>query len=135
MGSPGFSPPQQFPLTQDKNFLSESEWVILKLLIRPLPSLWGADAEELHLATGQQITVERAQTLINIVEISSMEGLGTWIASIMANAGLSVADVRTLAASDIAKRIHDHTGYPICNDATVTALDHLQQQWQQANNK
>jgi len=51
--------PGVFPLHADKTFVSESEWVIFKLLCRPIESLIDDDADSLSLATGHQVSVDR----------------------------------------------------------------------------
>lgn len=124
--------PGAFPLHEDKNFLSESEWVILKLLCRPIDSIVDNQAEELSQATGNQITTERCDELIRIVQIQSLPGLGSWIARLMAESGLSKDQVLHQASEDIVQRINQHFGYAICNPATQQALDKLQLQWKGA---
>lgn len=126
--------PGAFPLHQEREFLSESEWVILKLLCRPLDSLAEADAAELSQASGGQLSQPRCDELIRIVRIAALPGLGSWIARLMAGAGLDEQTVRTLAAEEIMQRINDHAGYPLCNRATVHALQELQADWTAATN-
>ncbi len=121
--------PGAFPLHEDREFLSESEWVIFKLLCRPVDSLAGAEPAELSAATGGQVSPARCDELIRIVRIKALPGLGSWIARLMAEAGLSDHDVRTLPAERIAERINRKAGYPICNEATTRALAALQLQW------
>jgi len=125
--------PGTFPLHEDRTFLSESEWVILKLLCRPLASLADDNADALSQATGGQITPERCDELIRIVRIHALPGLGSWIARLMAEAGFDDADVRNLPAATIMEKINSRTGYQICNQATVHALTQLQLQWKGAN--
>ncbi|MDQ7012163.1 MAG: hypothetical protein Q9M29_10100 [Mariprofundaceae bacterium] len=122
--------PGVFPLHEDREFLKESEWVILKLLCRPVETLADADAEELSRACGGQITVARCDELIRTVRIASLDGLGSWIARLLAEAGFSDTDVRTLPASRLMGRINERAGYPLCNDASMRALAELQRQWQ-----
>jgi len=124
--------PGAFPLHEDRDFLSESEWVIFKLLCRPVDTLAAAEADELSAATGGQVSPARCDELIRIVRIKSLPGLGSWIARLMAEAGLSDADVRELPADEITARINRKAGYPICNDATTRALAALQLQWRGA---
>jgi len=121
--------PGAFPLHADKDFNTESEWVILKLLCRPLMEIDTTDAEELSRASGGQIRIERADELIRIVRISKLPGLGTWIARLMGEAGFDEAQVRTVKAEKIMARINERMGYPLCNDATVRALADLQIKW------
>ena len=121
--------PGAFPLHADKDFITESEWVILKLLCRPVMDIDGTDAEELSQASGGQIKVERADELIRIVRISKLPGLGTWIARLMGEVDLDVEQVKTLAAEEIMSRVNKRMGYPLCNDASVRALGDLQLQW------
>ena len=121
--------PGTFPVQENRAFLSESEWVILKLLCRTVDSLAGADAKELSAASGGQLSLSRCRELINIVRISRMPGLGTWIARLLSEAGLSEVDVRTLAAGDIVDRVNTQAGYPICNRATMHAIAALQEEW------
>ncbi|MDT8377034.1 MAG: hypothetical protein RQ867_09925 [Mariprofundaceae bacterium] len=125
--------PGAFPLHEDRNFITESEWVILKLLCRPVDGLAESDAEELSRASGGQIRVERADELIRIVEISELPGLGSWIARLMAEAGLNIEQVKSLPAGEIMGLINQRSGYPLCNDATVRALSDLQLQWKGSN--
>jgi len=121
--------PGTFPLHEDKSFLNESEWVILKLLCRSLESLAEADANELAQATGGQFTPKRCGELIAIVRISRLSGLGTWMARLMVEAGLSEQDALSLQADELGDRINAHMGYAICNAATNRALAELQNQW------
>ncbi len=125
--------PGTFPLHEDKNFITESEWVILKLLCRPVDALGETDAKEVSHASGGQIKVERAEELIRIVQIKSLPGLGSWIARLMAEAGLNIGQVKTLPADEIMNLINECSGYPLCNDATVRALSDLQLQWKGSN--
>lgn len=124
--------PGAFPLHEDRNFLSESEWVIFKLLCRPLESFVDAEAAELSTATGNQVSVERCEQLIRIVRIQRLAGLGSWIARILAEAGFSDSDVRELDAGEISERVNRKMGYPLLNDATTRALAALQLQWKGA---
>ena len=121
--------PGAFPLHEDRDFLSESEWVILQLLRRPLESLAEADADELSAATGGQIRPERCRQLIEIVRIHRLPGLGSWIARLMVEAGLTEHEVKSLPADEVTARINDHAGYPLCNPATTRALAALQGSW------
>jgi len=121
--------PGAFPLHEDKDFITESEWVILKLLCRPLKDIGGTDAEELSTASGGQIKVERADELIRIVRIAELPGLGSWIARLMAEAGFDAGQVKSLPATEIMAKINERAGYPLCNDATVRALADLQLKW------
>ncbi len=125
--------PGAFPLHEDRDFLSESEWVIFKLLCRPVDSLAEAEPEELSAATGGQVSPARCDELIRIVRIKALPGLGSWIARLMAEAGLSEEDVRALPAEEITERINRKAGYPICNAATARALAALQLQWRGMN--
>ncbi|MDX8395847.1 MAG: hypothetical protein R8K22_05490 [Mariprofundaceae bacterium] len=121
--------PGVFPLHADKNFLRESEWVILKLIIRPLDTLDQGNANELSEASGGQLSVDRCNQLISIVRISKLSGLGTWISRLLAESGWDVNQVRTLSAEEIMAQVNAQAGYPLCNDATVHALTALQKQW------
>lgn len=121
--------PGTFPLHEDKPFINESEWVILKLLCRSLDSLAEADADELAQATGGQFTLERCHELISIVRISNLPGLGSWMARLMVEAGLSEQDALSLQADELGERINAHMGYAICNAATSHAIAGLQSQW------
>jgi len=125
--------PGVFPLHEDKNFITESEWVILKLLCRPVDGLGDTDAEEISQASGGQIKVERAEELIRIVQIKSLPGLGSWAARLMAEVDLGVEQVKTLPADEIINLINERCGYPLCNDATTRALSDLQLQWKGSN--
>ncbi|MES0371279.1 MAG: hypothetical protein ABUK11_03280 [Mariprofundaceae bacterium] len=125
--------PGAFPLHEDKNFITESEWVILKLLCRPLDKIGETTAEELSEASGGQIKVERAEQLIHIVRIAELPGIGSWIARLMVEAGLDLEQVKTSSADEIMNLINEHSGYPLCNDATVRALADLQLQWKGSN--
>ncbi len=121
--------PGAFPLHENRDFLSESEWVILQLLRRPVESLINADPDELSAATGGQISPERCRELIEIVRIDRLPGLGSWIARLMVEAGLTVDDVLTLPAEEVTRRVNQHAGYPLCNPATMRALATLQESW------
>jgi len=124
--------PGVFPLHEDRDFLSESEWVIFKLLCKPVDSMTEENPEALSEATGNQVSVARCDTLIRLVRISQLQGLGSWIARLMAEAGFSEDDLRNKAASEITGGINTKAGYPICNDATTRALQALQLQWKGA---
>ncbi len=121
--------PGAFPLHANKNFLAESEWVIFKLLCRPIESFPDNTAEELSFATGKQVSSKRCDELIRIVEINALSGVGSWIARLLAEAGLNATSVRTNNAAKIMQAVNDKAGYAICNEATVHALDNLQKQW------
>lgn len=121
--------PRVFPLHEDRDFLSESEWVILRLLCRPLGQLATSEAAELSRASGGQISEQRAQVLIQIARIAALPGLGTWIARLMAEAGLTEEDVHRLPAAAIVARINTRTGYGLCNRATEHAITRLQREW------
>lgn len=121
--------PGVFPLHEDREFLKESEWVILKLLCRPVETLAEANAGELSRACGGQIAVARCDELIRTVRITSLDGLGSWIARLLAEAGFSDTDVRTLPAETLTQHINERAGYPLCNDATMRSLAELQRQW------
>lgn len=124
--------PGTFPLHEDKPFTSESEWVILRLLCRPLDSLADTDAEELSFASGNQFSVARCRELIDIVRISRLHGLGSWMARLLVEAGLSEADVLEKPAEELCDRVNGHMGYSICNTATCRALEGLQAAWRKA---
>lgn len=124
--------PGAFPLHEDRDFLRESEWVILKLLCRPLDSLIDEQAENLSEATGGQISVERCDELIRIVRISKLTGLGSWISRIFAENGFDDHDIRSRDAADITAKVNARAGYPLCNDATTRALAALRLQWKGA---
>ncbi len=121
--------PSVFPLHADKNFTSESEWVIFKLLCRPIDGLYDADATELSAATGHQVSVERCDALIRTVQLHRLSGLGSWIARLLAEAGWNEQQVRHEDAALLIQSVNDKAGYRICNDATVQALAQLQLQW------
>lgn len=121
--------PGTFPLHENRDFLRESEWVILKLLCRPVNSLATADADELSNASGDQLSPKRCRQLINIVRISNLSGLGTWIARLMVEAGVDEQTLLPLSAEDIVGRVNTHAGYPICNKATMHAIADLQVSW------
>jgi len=121
--------PGTFPLHENKDFLRESEWVILKLLCRSIDSLATADADELSAASGGQLSPERCRQLIDTVRISNLKGLGTWIARLMVEAGLDEQALLTLPAADLIEQVNAHAGYPICNQATMHAIAELQTSW------
>jgi len=127
------TPPRSFPLHENKDFLSESEWVIFKLLCRSVDTFATSEAAELSTVTGSQVTPERCDELIRTVRISKMPGLGTWIARLFAQAGLSERDVLKLPSASIAERVNDKLGYPLCNAATTEAIAQLQTQWVETN--
>jgi hypothetical protein len=121
--------PGTFPLHENRNFLSESEWVIFKLLCRPVESFAQAEAEELSMATGHQVSPERCGELIRIVRIQQLPGLGSWVARLFAETGFGEDEIRSLPALQITKRLNRKLGYKLCNDATTRALVALQLQW------
>jgi len=125
--------PGAFPLHENRDFLAESEWVIFKLLCRPVTSFLDSDATELSVATGNQVSPERCDELIRIVRIHQLEGLGSWIARILAQAGLSERDMLELSADVITDRVNKKLGYRLCNDATSRAMATLQRQWAKAS--
>lgn len=124
--------PGAFPLHENRDFLSESEWVIFKLLCKPVDSLAEEDAQSLSVATGNQVSPERCDELIRIVRISQLPGLGTWIARLLAEAGFSDTHLRNSSAAHITDSINKKAGYHICNEATTRALQALQLQWKGA---
>lgn len=124
--------PGAFPLHEDRNFLSESEWVIFKLLCRPVTSFAEADAEELSAATGFQVKPERCAELIRIVRIQQLPGLGSWISRLFAEAGFNDHDIREMSTPEITRALNEKLGYRLCNDATTRALAALQLQWKGA---
>jgi len=124
--------PGEFPLHEDRNFLSESEWVIFKLLCKPMDAIVDEDPQELSTATGNQVSVERCKMLIRIVRISRLQGLGSWVVRLFAEAGFSDEEIRHLDAASITEGVNKKAGYPICNDATARALHALQLQWKGA---
>ncbi|MDQ6955243.1 MAG: hypothetical protein Q9M20_07350 [Mariprofundaceae bacterium] len=121
--------PGTFPLHADKKFLAESEWVIFKLLCRPIDSLPHNNPEELSQATGKQVTPERCDELIRIVQINQLSGLGSWIARLLAEAGMNAAAVRNNEPASIMQAVNDKAAYAICNEASIHALANLQKQW------
>ncbi len=124
--------PGAFPLGEDREFLSESEWVILKLLCRPVNDLADADADELSQATGGQIAPARCDELIRTVRIRRLEGLGSWAARLLAGCGLDDSDLLRQDVRDIVDQVNASLGYPVFNDATMHALAGLQQQWRKS---
>jgi len=122
--------PGAFPLHEDRNFLSESEWVIFKLLCKPVDSFINENAEELSIATGNQVSVKRCDELIRTVRISQLDGLGSWISRLFAEAGFSDSDLRSLDAGKIIEGVNTKVKYPICNHATTRALHKLQVEWE-----
>ncbi|MDQ6969193.1 MAG: hypothetical protein Q9M16_01605 [Mariprofundus sp.] len=121
--------PGAFPLHEDRNFVSESEWVIFKLLCKPIDSFVDENAEALCLATSSQVSQARCDVLIRTVRIKQLDGLGSWIARLLAEAGFNDHDIRDQAASHIIHTVNHKAGYPICNDATLRALHKLQLEW------
>jgi len=121
--------PGAFPLHENRDFVTESEWVIFKLLCRPLNTFADDNAETLSETTGGQVTPERCDELIRTVRIHRLPGLGSWISRLLAQAGLSDTDLRTLPAGEITAAVNAKAGYAICNEATTRAIDALQLQW------
>jgi len=124
--------PGAFPLHEDRNFLSESEWVIFKLLCKPIDAIADEDAEMLSAASGNQVSVQRCDELIRIVRIAQLPGLGDWIARLLAEAGFSDTDLRNRDAAELTGGVNTKAGYHICNEATTRALHTLQMQWKGA---
>ncbi len=123
------SMPGTFPLHENRDFLRESEWVILKLLCRPIDHLATANADELSRASGGQLTPKRCEQLIRIVRISKLPGLGTWIARLMVEAGVDEHALLTQPAEELTGHVNAHAAYPICNQATMHAIAELQRSW------
>jgi len=121
-----------FPLHENRDFLSESEWVIFKLLCKPVESFADEDAQALSAATGSQVSKARCDELIRMVRISQLQGLGSWIARLLAEAGFSDSDLRNKDAFKITGGVNAKAGYNICNEATTRALSALQLQWKGA---
>lgn len=124
--------PGAFPLHENRDFLRESEWVIFKLLCRPVESFAETDAEELSAATGHQVSPERCAKLISIVRIQQLSGLGSWISRLFAEAGFNDQQIRDFPAQQITEQLNEKIGYKLCNDATSRALATLQLQWKGA---
>ncbi|MDQ6990247.1 MAG: hypothetical protein Q9M11_00760 [Mariprofundaceae bacterium] len=124
--------PGVFPLHADKTFISESEWVIFKLLCRPIVSLTEDDAASLSLKTGHQVSVERCDELIRTIQINQLAELGSWISRLLAEVGCNQQQVQDTDAHILMQKINKKAGYKICNDATIQALSHLQLQWKGA---
>jgi len=124
--------PGTFPLHEDRDFLTESEWVIFKLLCRAVDTFAEDDPQLLSEATGNQVTPARCDELIRIVRINRLAGIGSWIARIFAEADLNDDDIRALPAQEITARVNEKAGYNICNEATTRALAQLQLQWKGA---
>jgi len=126
--------PGAFPLHQDKTYISESEWVIWKLLCRPIASLPESTPEELSLATGGQISEARCDELIRIANIATLTGLGTWIAKLLGETAYNVNEVCDKPAKILLDGINKRLGYKLCNEATIRAFEKLQLQWRGENN-
>ena len=121
--------PGVFPLHEDREFLSEREWVCLQLICHSRKTLADADAAALSEATAGQISVERARDIIETARIARLDGLGTWIARLMVQAGLTFEDIQKLPAEELMNRVNTHAGYALCNAATIHALKGLQTVW------
>lgn len=121
--------PGVFPLHEDRSYISESEWVIFKLLCKPLESLAVEDPQALSEATGGQVTVARCELLIRTTQIAQLPGLGSWISRLLAEAGFDKEAVCHQDAAELIAVINRKMGYRICNDATARALNALQLQW------
>ena len=123
--------PGAFPLHDNKDFLSEREWVCLRLICHTQETLADADPAELSAATAGQISEERAAQLVNISRIARDYGLGTWFARLAVEADFDVESLRITPAEVIMQAINNRAGYVICNPATMRALADMQGQWQQ----
>ena len=121
--------PGAFPLHADKDYITESEWVIWKLLCRPLTSLPQSTPQALSEATGGQISEARCDELIRIANIATLTGLGTWIARLLAETGYGIDEVCDKPADVLLGGINKRLGYNLCNDATIRAFEKLQLQW------
>ncbi|MDX8389791.1 MAG: hypothetical protein R8M38_04790 [Mariprofundaceae bacterium] len=121
--------PGIFPLHEDKPFLSEREWTCLRLICHNAKTIADTEAVALSEATAAQIDESRADLLIRTARIARLSGLGTWIARLMAEVGMDADMVCKQPAQSIMDAVNAKVGYPICNSATVHALDMLQQQW------
>lgn len=121
--------PTAFPLHEKQHYITEREWVIWKLLCRPLSTLPENTPEELSIATGGQISVERCDELIRITNINNLSGIGTWISRLLAQSGFDVNDVCDKPAEELLGKINSRLGYELCNAATIQSFAALQQQW------
>jgi len=121
--------PARFPLYENRDFLSEREWVCLRLICHTADSIADADPLALAEATAHQIGPERAARLVEMARIARLPGLGSWISRLLVDAGIDSTTIRTLSADEIVARVNQVFGYPICNPATASELAQLQATW------
>jgi len=121
--------PGVFPLHEDREYLSEREWVCLQLTCHSRKSLVDVSPENLSRATAGQISVARANEIIHTAQIARLDGLGSWIARLMVQAGLNADSVRSLPAAEVMGLVNKNAGYKLCNAASIRGLTGLQQVW------
>jgi hypothetical protein len=126
--------PEAFPLDEDRPFLSEREWTCLRLICHSEASIADSDAQTLAEATAHQIDVRRAGQMVEIARMARLPGLGTWMARLLVEAGISMHDLTASSADDLLARVNAQTGYPICNAATIAAFSLLQAAWRNIAN-
>ncbi len=122
--------PGAFPLHENKDFLSEREWVCLRLICHSQETIADADPKELSAATAGQISPDRATQIVNIARIARDYNLGTWFSRLAAEADFDAESLRSTPAEVIMQAINNRAGYIICNQATVHALAAMQAKWQ-----
>ncbi len=125
------SRPEAFPLHENRPFLSEREWTCLRLICHTEDSIADCDPGELAEATANQIDAHRAGQLVAIARMSRLPGLGSWMARLLAEAGVHENELTEQSADTLLARVNTQAGYPICNAATVAALALLQASWRQ----
>jgi Domain of unknown function (DUF4332) len=121
--------PEAFPLDEDRPFLSEREWTCLRLICHNQDSIADSDPRALAEATAQQIDAERAGQLVEIARMARLPGLGTWMARLLVEAGVSMDELTEKSADALLARVNAEVGYPICNAATIAAFSLLQAAW------
>jgi Domain of unknown function (DUF4332) len=121
--------PGSFPLDEDRPFLSEREWTCLRLICHSEASIADSDPHQLAEATAHQIDPERAARLVEIARMARLPGLGTWMARLLVEAGVSINELTEKSADALLARVNTEVGYPICNAATIAAFSLLQAAW------
>jgi hypothetical protein len=118
-----------FPLQENRPFLSEREWTCLRLICHTEDSIADSDPHALAEATAHQIAPARAAQLVEIARMARLPGLGTWMARLLVEAGVTTADLTATSADALLAKVNAQVGYPVCNAATIAAFALLQAAW------
>jgi hypothetical protein len=124
--------PGAFPLAENRPFLSEREWTCLRLICHTEDSIADSDPQALAEATANQIEPARAMQLVEIARMARLPGLGTWMARLLVEAGVTVPDLTEKSADELLAQVNAQVGYPVCDATTIAAFALLQAAWKNA---